>query len=62
MDTNGICANPIASYVMMMMTALSMGLNHMIVNQREKDGSNGAGEIWREKRYVKLGWGQLGSK
>lgn len=47
---------------MMMMTALSMGLNHMIVNQREKDGSNGAGEIWREKRYVKLGWGQLGSK
>ena len=61
-SVRGIHANPIASYGMMMMTASPMGLNNLSSIKRKEDGSSGAGEIWRAKRYIKLGWRLLGSK
>ena len=59
-SVRGIHANPIASYVMMMMTALPMGLNNLILNQKERRWEQWGWRDLEGKTLCQIGMGAIG--
>ncbi len=59
-SVRGIHARPIAGYVMMMMTALSMGLGNMLANQRAHRWKQWGWEDLEGKKLCQIGMGAIG--